>query len=169
MHRSHSEMSPISSRSARPIRVRTQPPVPELTWQAFPHLFSLRFSPSCLAHFAAPLRPPRGTPSILPCPRRQVLVRLGPLQGSIQAVPGLERIPEFGVAHGEEEQVKGVGLSLSGFEAVFERGNGLSIESVAILGHAYRVEVQLGVGRPLDDRLCELQRSRPGRARPRGR
>ena len=58
------------------------------------------------------------------------------------------------MAHGEEEQVKGVELSLSGFEAVFERGDGLSIKSVAILGHAQRVEVLLGVGRPLDDLLC---------------
>ncbi len=55
------------------------------------------------------------------------------------------------MAHGDEEQVKGVGLSLSGFEAVFERGDGLSIKSVAILGHARCIEVRLSVGRPLDD------------------
>src|SRR5271166_5908795 len=63
--------------------------------------------------------------------RLQVLVRLGPLHSSIKAVPALQRITEFGMAHGHEDQVKGVELSLSGMEAVFERGNGLSIKSVA--------------------------------------
>ena len=63
------------------------------------------------------------------------------------------------MAHGQEEQVKGLELSLSGSEAVFERGNRLSIKSVAKLSQAQRIEVIVGVGHPLDDLLCQLQRS----------
>ena len=59
----HAPSFPKKSIIVQPYDCRSQNPQGRL----FTHLFLLPFSRSCLAHFAAALRPPRGTPSILPC------------------------------------------------------------------------------------------------------